>query len=324
MIWPITIDDVRRAAERIRPHLAATALRDYAPLDAAVGGGISVLCKHENHQPTNAFKVRNAVSALAALDEEKRARGVIAATRGNHGAGLAWAARRFGIACVVVVPHGNNPEKNAAIAGFGAELIEAGDDYDQSVVAADEVRRARGLHVVHSTNDRDVLAGAGTLALEVVEEARDVDAMIVAVGGGSQALGALTVARALKPSLRVYAVQATGAAAMHDAVHSGQPRPYERADTFADGIATRVPYEMTYPPLREGLAGFVTVSDSEIAAAMRTLLSTTHQLVEGAGAAGLAGLMKLRGELGGKRVAIVLSGGNVDLPTLRQVVTEAL
>ena len=324
MTWPYTIDDVRRAAERIAPHLAATALRDYAPLDATVGGGISVLVKHENHQPTNAFKVRNAVSALAALDEEKRARGVIAATRGNHGAGLAWAARRFGVACVVVVPHGNNAEKNAAIVGFGAELIEAGDDYDQSVVAADEVRRARGLHVVHSTNDRDVLAGAATLALEIVDEARDVDAMVIAVGGGSQALGALTVARALRPSVRVYAVQATGAAAMHDAVHSGQPRPYERADTFADGIATRVPYELTYPPLREGLAGFVTVSDAEIAAAMRTLLSTTHQLVEGAGAAGLAGLMKLRGELAGKRVAIVLSGGNVDMPTLRQVVTQAL
>ena len=159
------------------------------------------------------------------------------------------------------------------------------------------MRRARGLHVVHSTNDRDVLAGAATLALEIVEEAQDVDAMVIAVGGGSQALGALTVARALRPALRVYAVQATGAAAMHDAVHSGQPRPYARAETFADGIATRVPYELTYPPLREGLAGFVTVSDAEIAAAMRTLLSTTHQLVEGAGAAGLAGLVKLRGEL---------------------------
>jgi threonine dehydratase len=324
MIWPITLDDVRRAAERIRPHLSPTALRDYAPLDAVVGGDLRVLVKHENHQPTNAFKVRNAVSALAALDEDQRRRGVIAATRGNHGAGLAWAARRFGVPCVVVVPHGNNREKNAAIRGFGAELIEAGDDYDQSTVAAAEVCRARGLHTVHSTNDRDVLAGAATLSLEVVEEAPDVDAMVIAVGGGSQAVGALTVARALRPALRVYAVQASGAAAMHDAVKSGQPRTYERADTFADGVATRVPYELTYPPLREGLAGFVTVSDGEIAAAMRTLLSTTHQLVEGAGAAGLAGLGKLRNELAGKRVAIVLSGGNVDLPTLRQVVTEAL
>jgi len=322
--WPYTIDDVRRAAERIAPHLAATALRDYAPLDAAVGGGISVLVKHENHQPTNAFKVRNAVSALAALDEEKRARGVIAATRGNHGAGLAWAARRFGVACVVVVPHGNNPEKNAAIRGFGAELVEAGNDYDESVATAEELTRSRGLTIVHSTNDRDVLAGAGTLSLEIVQAAPELDAMVVAVGGGSQAVGALTVARALAPKLRVYGVQAAGAAAMHDAVKSGQPRTYDRADTFADGIATRAPYAMTYPALREGLAGFVTVSDGEIAAAMRTLLSTTHQLVEGAGAAGLAGLVKLRDELAGRRVAIVLSGGNVDLPTLRRVVTEAL
>ena len=324
MSWPITIDDVRRAAARIRPHLSPTALRDYAPLDAVVGGGIGVLVKHENHQPTGAFKVRNAVNALAALDEPTRARGVIAATRGNHGAGLAWAARKFGAACVVVVPRGNNPEKNAMIRGFGAELVEAGDDYDQSTAAADEIRRARDLHVVHSTNDRDVLAGAATLTLEVVEEAPDVDAMVVAVGGGSQAVGALTVARALAPRLRVYAVQATGASAMHDAVRSGEPRAYDRADTFADGIATRVPYEMSYAALREGLADFVTVTDAEIAAAMRTLLSTTHQLVEGAAAAGLAGLGKLRDELAGKRVAIVLSGGNVDLPTLRRVVTGEL
>jgi threonine dehydratase len=321
---PITIDDVHRAAERIRPHLSPTPLRDYAPLDAVVGGDIRVLVKHENHQPTNAFKVRNGVSAVAALDEGARRRGVIAATRGNHGAGLAWAARRFGVACVVVVPHGNNPEKNAAIRGFGAELVEAGVDYDESVATAEELTRSRGLTIVHSTNDRDVLAGAGTLSLEIVQAAPELDAMVVAVGGGSQAVGALTVARALAPKLRVYGVQAAGAAAMHDAVKSGQPRTYDRADTFADGIATRAPYAMTYPALREGLAGFVTVSDAEIAAAMRTLLSTTHQLVEGAGAAGLAGLVKLRDELAGRRVAIVLSGGNVDLPTLRRVVTEAL
>ena len=324
MTGPITIDDVHRAAERIRPHLSATALRDYAPLDAVVGGDIRVLVKHENHQPTNAFKVRNGVSAVAALDEGARRRGVIAATRGNHGAGLAWAARRFGVACVVVVPHGNNPEKNAAIRGFGAELVEAGNDYDESVATAEELTRSRGLTIVHSTNDRDVLAGAGTLSLEILQAAPELDAMVVAVGGGSQAVGALTVARALAPKLRVYGVQAAGASAMHDAVKSGQPRTYDRADTFADGIATRAPYAMTYPALREGLAGFVTVSDAEIAAAMRTLLSTTHQLVEGAGAAGLAGLMKLRDELAGRRVAIVLSGGNVDLPTLRRVVTEAL
>lgn len=324
MSWPITIDDVRRAVERIRPHLQRTALRDYAPLDAFVGAGIRVVVKHENHQPTNAFKVRNAVNAVAALDEPSRKRGLIAATRGNHGAGLAWAGARFGAPVVVVVPHGNNPEKNAAIRGFGAELVEAGHDYDQSVVTADEIRKERGLHMVHSTNDRDVLAGAATLSLEIVEEAPDVDAMVIAVGGGSQAVGALTIARALNPGIRVYAVQAVGAAAMHDAVTTGRPRAYDSANTFADGIATRVPYELSYPALREGLSGFVTVSDAEIAAAMRTLVTTTHQLVEGAGAAGLAGLLKLRDKLGGKKVAIVLSGGNVDLPTLRKVVTGEL
>ncbi len=224
----------------------------------------------------------------------------------------------------MVVPRGNNPEKNAAIAGVGAELVEAGRDYDESTAAADEIRRARGLHVVHSTNDRHVLAGAATVSLEIVDEAPDLDAMVVAVGGGSIAVGALVVARALRPSLRVYAVQAAGAAAMHESVTSGTPRAWDRADTFADGIATRVPYELSYPVLREGLAGFVTVTDGEIAAAMRTLLSTTHQLVEGAAAATLAGVMKLRPQLAGRRVAIVLTGGNVDLPTLRAVAAAEL
>ena len=177
---------------------------------------------------------------------------------------------------------------------------------------------------MHSTNDRTVLAGAATLTLELLDEAPDVEAMVVAVGGGSQAVGALTVARALRPSLRVYGVQAVGAAAMHDAVRSGVPRTYDRADTFADGIATRAPYELTYAALRDGLAGFVTVTDGEIAAALRLLLSTTHQLVEGAGAAGLAGLLKLREVLAGRRVAIVLSGGNIDLPTLRAVATDQI
>ena len=324
MIWPIDIDDVRRAAERIRPHLSPTALRDYAPLDAVVGAGIEVLVKHENHQPTNSFKVRNALSAVSALGDEERRGGLIAATRGNHGAGLAWAGRRFGAPVVVVVPHGNNPEKNAAIRGYGAELVEAGDDYDQAALAAEELRRARGLRTVHSTNDRDVLAGAGTLSLELFDQAPPLDAMVISVGGGSQALGALTVARALRPSLKVYAVQAAGASAMHDAVTSGVPRTHERAVTFADGIATRAPYALTYPSLQAGLAGFVTVTEGEIAAAVRTLLSTTHQLVEGAGAAGLAGLVKLRAELAGRRVAIVLSGGNIDLPTLRAVVNDDL
>jgi threonine dehydratase len=322
--WPITYSDVLAARERIRAHLVPTPLRSYALLDEAVGGGVRVLVKHENLQPTGAFKVRNALSALVALDPARRRRGVVAATRGNHGLGLAWAGQRLSTPVTVCVPEGNNPEKNAAVRGLGARVIEEGRDYDESASVAERLVREEGLHLVHSTNDAAVVAGAGTLALEMLEERPDLEALVFSVGGGSQAVGGLTVARELKPGLPVYAVQAAGACAIHDAWHAGRPISRPSADTFADGLATRNTYPFTFGALREGLTGFVIVSDAEIAEAMRVLLSTTHTLVEGAGAAGLAGLLKLRESLAGKTVGIVLSGANVDRETLRRVVAGEL
>jgi threonine dehydratase len=320
--WPISLEDLERARARIAPHLPATPLRRYPELDEATGA--RVLVKHENHLPTNAFKVRNAVSFMTALPPEQRARGVIAATRGNHGAGLAWAGARLGVPVVVCVPHGNNPEKNAAIRGHGAELVEEGRDYDEAVLVADRIARERGLVMAHSTNDANVIAGAGTLALELCEQADALDAIVVGVGGGSQAVGAIVATRARRPGVAIYGVQARGAAAIHDSWHAGARLTTERADTFADGLATRATYDLTWPVLREGLAGFVAVSDAELAAAVRLLLSATHNLAEGAGAAGLAGLLRLRAELAGKTVAIVLSGANLDAATLGRVVTGEL
>lgn len=318
-MWPLTFSDVLAARARLAPHLTPTPLRAYATLDAEIGSGIRVFVKHENHQPTNAFKVRNALSVLTSLTEPERRRGLVAATRGNHGLGVAWAAQRLGAPAAICVPVGNNPEKNAGIRGLGAELIESGKDYDESVEVAKRLVVERGMRLVHSTNDREVIAGAATLSLEIAESARDLDALVIAVGGGSQAVGALTVARALRPSLRVYGVQAARASAIHDSWHSGVASPTASADTFADGLATRNVYEMTFGALREGLAGFVTVTEDEIASAIRMLLRTTHNLAEGAGAAGLAGLVKLRGELAGKRVGVVLSGANIDDAGLRFV-----
>ena len=322
--WPIAPGDVEKARERLRPHLSPTPLRSYAELDAAVGRAIRVVVKHENFQPTGSFKVRNGVSALTALPAESRERGVVAATRGNHGLGLAWAGRRLGVPVTVFVPLGNNPEKNAAVRGLGARLVEEGKDYDESVAAVERLVREEGLHLVHSTNDEAVVAGAGTLTLEMLEEEPGIEALVYSVGGGSQAVGGLTVARALKPGLPVYAVQAAGASAIHDAWHLGRPVSRPSAFTFADGLATRNTYPFTFGALREGLTGFVTVTDAEIAAAVRLVLETTHTLVEGAGAAGLAGLLKLREALAGKTVGIVLSGANIDRDTLRRVLTGDL
>ncbi len=320
--WPITFTDVLEAKVRLRPHLPPTPLRSYPVLDREVGA--RVLVKHENFQPTGAFKVRNALAALTLLSSEPRRCGVVAATRGNHGLGLAWAGQRLDVPVTVCVPLGNNPEKNAAIRALGARVVEEGQDYDECVAVADRLVSEERLHLVHSTNDAAVIAGAGTIALEILEEHPAVDALVVSVGGGSQAVGSLTVARELNSSLTVYAVQAAGASAIHDAWHRGEPVSLPAARTFADGLATRNTYPYTFDALREGLTGFVTVTDEAIAEAVRLVLSSTHTLTEGAGAAGLAGLLELREQLAGKTVAIILSGANIDSDTLRRVLAKEL
>jgi threonine dehydratase len=162
------------------------------------------------------------------------------------------------------------------------------------------------------------------MSLEMLEQAPDLDAVVIAIGGGSQAVGALTVARALRPSLKVYGVQAAGASASHDSFHAGQMVTTDSAATFADGLATRSAYELTFPALREGLAGFITVSEAEIAESLRVLLRTTHSLAEGAGATGLAGAYKLREVLAGQRVGVIVSGGNIDAATLGRVLSGAI
>ncbi|MEP7344590.1 MAG: threonine/serine dehydratase [Gemmatimonadaceae bacterium] len=322
--WPISLDDVRAAEARIRPYLAKTACYTYPLLDAEVGAGIRVFVKHENFQPTNSFKIRNGMSFMTALPDAERARGVVAATRGNHGLGLAYAGRTFGVRTTLCVPVGNNPDKNAAMRALGARVIEDGRDYDEAVCIAERIVREEGATVAHSTNDRNIVSGAATLTLELMDQIPTFDAMVIAVGGGSQAVGAMTVLRALRPGTRVYAVQPSGASATHDSVHAGRPLSYDRCDTFADGLATRSTYDLTFGALLEGLEDFVTVSDAEIAEAMRLLLRTTHSLVEGAGAAGLAGLIKLRERLAGQTIGIILSGGNADEATLKRVLLREI
>ena len=325
-IWPITVEDVEQARERLRPFLPSTPLRNYPPLDAAIG--LRTLVKHENHLPTNSFKVRNALAALTALSPEERSQGVITATRGNHGQGLAWAGKLLGVPVTICVPVDNNPEKNEAMRGWGAELIEGGQDYDAAVARMQRLAAERGLRPLHSTNDAAVLAGAGTLTLEILEQAEamgeSLDALVVSIGGGSQAVGAMTVLRQRHPGVCVYGVQAERASAIHDSWHAGRVLTGERADSFADGIATRMPYAMTFAALQAGLEDFVLVSEEEIARALRLLLRTTHNLAEGAGAAGLAGLQKLAPSLVGKTVTVVLSGSNIDAATLQQVISEQI
>jgi threonine dehydratase len=285
--------------------------------------------KHENHQPTCSFKVRNGLSLMTALDAEERRRGVVAASTGNHGQGVAYGASLLGVDATICVPRGNNPEKNAAMRAWGARVLEEGRDYDESLQAMLRLAEREGRTIAHSTNDPRIIAGAGTMTLEIVEQARDaadgmVDAIVLAIGGGSQAVGAMTVVRELAPNVEVYGVQAVGAAAQHDSWHARQRVTTQRADTFAEGVATRSTYDLTYPALLEGLAGFVTLTDAEIAEGVRLILSATHNLVEGAGAMGVAGAMKLREQLRGKRVAVAFCGGNMDSAVLRRILNREL
>jgi len=319
---PINYQDVLAARERIRPHLTPTPLRHYPLLDAAIGHGIRVLVKHENHHPTQSFKIRNGLSAILGLSAEERARGVIGASTGNHGLGLAYAGGLTGTKVTICVPEGNNPGKNAAIRALGAELLEIGASYDQTILGCARVREERGLTLVHSTNHAHVIAGAGTMTLELLEQDPALDAVVIALGGGSQAVGAITVARELKPSLGVYAVGAASASAQFESWQRGERLSGLPVATFAEGIATGSAYEMTFDALKEGLAGFVTVSEEAMYQAVRELINLTHNVPEGAGAAGFAGLKALAPQLAGKRVAIIMCGGNLAERDLKKALAD--
>jgi threonine dehydratase len=317
--WPITFDEVLQARARLVPYLTPTPLRQYPRLDEVIGGGTSLLIKHENHQPTCSFKVRNGLSFITGLTADERKRGVVAASTGNHGQGIAYAASLHGVRATICVPVRNNPDKNAAMRGWGATVIEEGRDYDESVDVMLRIAREHDMVVAHSTNDARVVAGAATMSLEMLEQSGGLDAMVIAVGGGSQAVGALTVARELAPKVKVYGAQTAGAPAIHDSWHARSPIRTEHASTFAEGVATRQPYALTFATLCEGLAGFVTVTDAELAKAIRLILKLTHNLVEGAGALGVAAALKLKDQLKGMRVGLVFSGGNLDTTVLQRI-----
>lgn len=322
--WPITMASVLAAEQRIRPYLPPTPLRRYGLLDAALG--MAVLVKHEHHQPTNAFKVRNGLSVMTAMDADERRRGVVAASMGNYGQGLAWAGRALGVAVTICVPCGITQDKMDAIRDLGAELVVEGNNFDEAQLVMDRFVEKRGLYPAHGVNHREAPAGAATITLEVLEQAEALgcrpDAMVLGIGGGSQAVGAMTVLRERAPQVAVYGVQAAGAPAIHDAWHRGTPGTGANPDTFAEGLATRQTYTLTFDALRSGLRDFCLVDDAALSDAMRLIWRTTHQCVEPSGAAGIAALRALQPMLSGRTVVVVFSGANMDMATLRRVVNK--
>ena len=272
--------------------------------------------KHENHQPTGAFKVRGGVNLVAQLSENERRRGLVTASTGNHGQSIAYAARLFGVRAVVCAPEHANPLKLEAIRGYGAELVEHGRDFDDAREHAESLAREHGYRYVHSGNEPHLIAGVGTHTLELLQEQPDVDVLFVPIGGGSGAAGACVVAKALRPQLRVVGVQSEAAPAAWRSWREGV-LVEDRMETFAEGLATRTSFELPQLILRELLDDFLLVSDDEIGVAVVHYLERARTLAEPAGAAALAAALRLREELDGQRVALILSGGNITPAQLR-------
>ena len=299
--------DIYAARPRVYRVVRPTPLLKHPLLDRELGLEIHV--KHENHNPTGAFKVRGGLNLIASLSAEERC-GVITATTGNHGQSIALACLRERVPCTIVVPLGNNPEKNAAMRAYGAELIEFGKDFDEAREKVERMVAERGLRYVHSANEPLLIAGVGTYGLEIFDEAPGVDVILVPIGGGSGAAGCCIVAKTVSPTVRVVGVQSEAAPAAYRSWKEGRPVE-DVMETYAEGLATRVPFALPQQILRRLLDEFVLVSEDEIRAAQRTMIEATRNLIEAAGAAPLAAALRLREETAGKHVALVASGGNV-------------
>ncbi|MBI2841251.1 MAG: threonine/serine dehydratase [Acidobacteria bacterium] len=306
--------DVLRARQVVSRYLSRTPLINYPPLDELVG--TRVLVKHENHQPVGAFKVRGGVNLMARLSAEERSRGVISASTGNHGQSVAYSARLFGVRATVVVPENANPVKVAAMRDMGAEVLFHGADFDAARERCEALAREGGLRYVHPGNEPLLVAGVATTALEILEEAPDVDVIIVPVGGGSGAAGACLTAKTMNPAIQVIGVQSERAPAACKSWRAKQLLT-DKMETIAEGLATRVAFEMTQRILWRYLDDFLLVSDEEMERAIAIYIDKAHTLAEGAGAASLAAALKVRERLAGKTVALVLSGGNVTIDQLR-------
>jgi threonine dehydratase len=312
---PVTYRDILRAWPIVHRWVNRTPLYRYALLSARMG--FDAFVKHENHLPIGAFKVRGGVNLFANLTDSQRARGVITATRGNHGLSMAWAARAFGSRAVIYVPKGNNPEKNANMEALGAEVVEHGADFDEARAEAEARARNESLRYVHVANEPLLIAGVGTYAMEVAEDLPDLDTIIVPAGGGSCLAGTVVALRTLRPDVEIIAVQSERANALARSLESGKLESVPAADTFADGLATRFAFETPFTLVKDQIDRVVLVSEDEMRDAVRFCHETTHNLAEGAAAAAFAAAWKIHRDLREKRVVIVHTGHNIDRNTLR-------
>lgn len=312
-----TLEDLQSAAQTIAQDVPVTPAYAWPLLEKL--SGVRVIVKHENHTPTGSFKARGGLVYVARLRQNGHLpKGLITATRGNHGQSIAIGAARAGIPSLIIVPEGNSSEKNAAMAAFGAELKVAGKDFDESRKFAGQLQRETGYQFVPSFHP-DLVLGVATYAYELMTQHTGLDAIYVPVGMGSGICGLIGVRDMLGLKTDIIGVVSEGAPAFARSFATGKPVSTEHAKTFADGVACREPLPEAFEIMRKGASHIVTVSDDDIAEAIRNIYTSTHNVAEGAGAAAFAALMKERRRLSGRKAAVILTGGNIDMDVLSEV-----
>jgi threonine dehydratase len=314
---PLTPAELEWAADLVHEVIAPTPLHAWPKLRARAGCNVHV--KHENHTPTGAFKVRGGLVYLHRLRQSQlQVKGVISATRGNHGQSIAFAALRAGLSATIYLPFGNSPDQNSAIAAFGARVVEFGRDFDEARHEAHRVAAEKGLHFIAGYH-RDLVAGVASYALEIFRATLGLDAVYVGVGMGSGICGLIAV----RLTTEIIGVCARSAPATALSFAAGKAVKTDSARTFADGVATREPDPRAIEVICRGAARIVQVSEDEIAEAVRIYFDDTHQAVEGAGAAPLAALLQERERMAGKEVALIVSGGNIERARFLQLLQGA-
>ena len=315
-----TIADVYRADKQLSGVVSKTKLihSDYF---SEISGN-EVYLKPENLQKTGAFKLRGAYNKLSQLTDEERQRGVITASAGNHAQGVAYAAQKLGIKAIICMPATTPILKVEATRAFGVEVVLYGDSFDDAAAHSLELQQQHGYVYVHPFNDREVLLGQGTTALEIINELKDVDAILVPVGGGGFASGVALATKMVSPNVQVIGVEPENAACMKAALDAGRIVSLESADTVADGCAVKTAGDLTFAFCKKYLDGIITVNEMEIMSALLSLIEKHKLIAEGAGVLSLAALQKL--PFKGKKVAAIVSGGNIDISTISTLIDKAL
>ena len=316
----LTLDNVYRASHALKGVIRTTDVI-YAP---KLRSDAEIYLKTENLQITGSFKVRGSYYKMSRLTEEEKARGVIACSAGNHAQGVALSAQKNGIKSVICLPDGAPISKVEATKSYGAEVCVVEGVYDDAYRRALQLRDEKGYTFIHPFNDEDVIAGQGTIALEVIEQLPDLDAIVVPVGGGGLISGIAYTVKTLCPNVKVYGVQAAGAPSMANSVRNGKIEELPSVSTIADGIAVKTPGTLTYEMCQKYVDEIVTVTDDEISAAILTLMEQQKLVTEGAGAAAVAAVMFNKIDVKGKKTVCVLSGGNIDVTILSRVIRRGL